>query len=78
MSNPRPSLPPVLNPARAATLPATPAALGRPPARRAPTLLGVAPCAQAPRVTESRTGYRTVSHRAAARTREALRVDRLR
>jgi len=46
--------------------------------RRAPTLLGVAPCAQAPSIRESRTGYSTTPYRRArtnTRTREAIRID---
>ena len=56
-----------------ATKPAIPKAV-----RRAPTLAGVAPCANAPTVVATRTGYRTISHRANARTREAIRVDKVR
>lgn len=56
------------------TRPATPRAI-----RRAPTLAGLAPCANAPSVVESLGGgYRTSNPRAArrdARTREAIRVD---
>lgn len=52
------------------TKPAIPRAM-----RRAPTLTGLAPCANAPAVRITRTGYSTVTRRASARTREAVRVD---
>lgn len=56
------------------TLPQTPAAL-----RRRVTLAGVAPCANAPAVLTTRTGYRTTRQTDRnARTREAIRVDFLR
>lgn len=59
------------------TKPAIPRLTSRP--RRAPTLVGVAPCANAPFVEHHYAGsYRTANpraHRASSRTREAIRVD---